>query len=262
MLRNLFSEHAAALAVSMVFSSFAGAAEKATAPQNPAGAPMSVQEKLNQRIDFDVVEMPLKDVCLMLRQNTGIELLLQMKKLEEASVSADTPITKSLHQVRLSTLLELVLSDLELTYVEKDGLLLITTPEDAESRMVVRVYDCRDLLAMAAPASADKLVLPAARPIDSKPNTAFDQLLGGKNSESIRPISEHDLRAMRLISLVQANIDTHTWAKTGGPGEISEFNGLVVVTQTEQTHDKIERLLDMLRKAAGLDAAKSSRVVR
>ena len=67
---------------------------------------------------------------------------------------------------------------------------------------------------------------------------------------------------MNLISLIEANVDADSWTTVGGPGATSEFNGLIVVTQTARTQDKVERLLDMLRQAAGLDASKSGRVVR
>jgi hypothetical protein len=219
-----------------------------------------VREKLDQRIDLDLVEIPLKDACEFLKEKTGIQIVLLTKKLEEASVSGDSPVTKSLKQVRVKTALDLILKDLELTYLEKEGLLLITTPEDAAATMEIRVYDCRDLLAMAAPIGADKVVVPAARPA-AKDGPSFNQF-GERSAENVRPISEHDLRVLRLISLVQTNVDADAWNSVGGPGEISEFNGLVVVTQTAPTHEKVERLLDMLRQAAGLDLSKDSRVIR
>jgi hypothetical protein len=258
---NMLFGVALVFAVGVLSDQPSTAAEKTSAAPAAAANQATLQEKLKQRIDVDVVEMPLKDVCQMLSERTGIQIFLQLKKLEEASVSADTPITKTFKQVRLSTVLELMLKDLELTYVEKDGLLLITTPEDAEATMEIRVYDCRDILAMAAPVGADKLVVPAARPAEPKSNTGFDPFSRLK-TESNRPISEHDLKAMQLRSLVEANVDADSWRSVGGPGEISEFNGLIVVTQTAQTHEKVERLLDMLRQAAGLDAAKPGRVVR
>src|SRR5207237_3986139 len=151
MRRNKLFAFVMAIAISACATFSNWAAEKTSTAQKATTTKPTLQEKLNQAIDFDVVEMPLKDVCSMLNQKFGIQSMLQLKKLEEASVSADTPITKTFSQVRLSTVLELTLKDLELTYVEKDGLLLITTPEDAESKLEVRVYDCRDLLAMPAP---------------------------------------------------------------------------------------------------------------
>src|SRR4030095_6228485 len=56
--------------------------------------------------------------------------------------------TLQLKNVRLSTLLDVMLEDLGLVYTEKDDLVVITTPDDAQATMEVRVYDCRDLLTM------------------------------------------------------------------------------------------------------------------
>jgi hypothetical protein len=48
----------------------------------------------------------------------------------------------------------------------------------------------------------------------------------------------------------------------GGPGSISEYHGLIVVTQTAKTHKKVERVLDMLREASGFEVGKSKKVVQ
>jgi general secretion pathway protein D len=264
MLRNVLSSFIAASVIGAVLNSVSGGAEKATATQNPAAAQMSLQEKLNQRIDFDVVEMPLKDVCGMLRQSTGIQLILQMKKLEEASVSADTPITKSLHQVRLSTLLDLLLKDLELTYVEKDGLLLITTPEDAESKLEIRVYDCRDLLAMPAPQVPNS---PDRRPSQPSPPPASNsgvpagtRQLGGSLGGNVNatpqrrvPETELERRTDQLTDLITSSVQSDSWDEVGGPGAITSYNGLYVVAQTMRVQSQVEQLLNLLREAAGLD---------
>ena len=124
--------------------------EKVAETRTEAGNP-DVAQALNRRMDIHYRETPLKDVAAHLTTETGVTFHLKAKKLEEASVSPDTPMTCQFRNIRLSTFLELMLDELELTYVEKDGLILITTPEDAESKMDIRVYDCRDLLAMPTP---------------------------------------------------------------------------------------------------------------
>jgi hypothetical protein len=177
-----------------------------------------------------------------------------------------------------------MLSDLELTYVEKDDLLLITTPEDAEATMEIRVYDCRDLLAMAAPEGAERFVpaAPAAGAKGGMFSVADDSQradaaapqgangprggagaggLGG-TGRSPAAISVHDVRASRLMQIITTNVDNQSWDDVGGPGSISEYNGLIVVTQTAQTHKKVEHVLDMLREAAGLEVPKAGKVVR
>jgi len=260
-------------------------AQVAVVPEKPAGGDVAsqepkLQELLNKRIDLEVVEVPLKDVITYLQHETGIQFVLSLKNLEEASVSPDTPITRSLRRVRVSTLLDVVLKDLELTYVERDELLQITTPEDAETTMEVRVYDCRDLLTMPTP-DGGKISLPAAggsattkAPGKEMPGTAAVDPFGATQREPQAPVksgggnfgaprkTEHQAKAEQLMEIVSHNVDPNTWNEVGGPGSIGEYNGLIVITQTGHTHRKVERLFDMLREAAGLEVPKSGKVVR
>jgi hypothetical protein len=186
-------------------------------------------------------------------------------------------MTCQFRNIRLSTFLELMLDELELTYVEKDGLILITTPEDAESKMDIRVYDCRDLLAMPSPDLEKKNTptaiqgsesLPAAlRPDEGKGEASKGGLGGMYSSGSAkakpeRPPTEYETRTESLIDLVTVIVDPNTWDDVGGPGGIEAYNGLIAVAQTDETHRKVEQFFDMLRKAAGLDMSKAGRVVR
>src|SRR5262245_46979043 len=127
----------------------------------PGGVPGPTGEKfletkLNERITVEFVETPLKDALAFLQDQTGVPFYLKAKKLEDAGVSLDQAITCSLKQVRFSTFLDLKLEELGLVYYDKDGLLVITTPEDAEATLEIRVYDCRDLLAMPEPGNDAK----------------------------------------------------------------------------------------------------------
>ena len=76
--------------------------------------------------------------------------------------------------------------------------------------------------------------------------------MGGYYDNAEGPRTEHDLRAENLISIIESNIAPQYWDTVGGVGSISEYNGLLVVTQTMQTHKEVEHVLDMLREAAGL----------
>jgi hypothetical protein len=143
--------------------------KKSTPPDQAQNEP-TLEEKLNKRLDVDFVDTPLKDAISFLQDNTGIQFVIRQKKLEEAgNVSVDTPINKTLKRVRVSTLLELLLDELELTYVDRDDLLLITTPEDAEATLQIRVYDCRDLLALRTLGKGGTTT--ATTPVTPQPNT-------------------------------------------------------------------------------------------
>jgi len=312
---------------------------KAEAPQPRVAndpAERKLEAALDKRIDAEFVETPLKDALTFLSDHCGIQFVFRRKALDDAGVTMDAPVTVNLKQVRLNTLLELMLQDLGLVHTEKDDLLLITTPEDAEATLEIRVYDCRDLLAMPEPGGAARpgggrpgpagpgspvppggipgtggtdpfappppatpsgfgapppatpapsppgVRPPSTRPLPSDaaprvPSTVLPQMAlpegspflaqgfggGGFGGEAQpkKPLSEHETRAERLIALVTTSVNPQSWTEVGGPGSISEYHGLIVVTQTAQTHKKVEHVLNMLRQAADLNAPQG-RVVR
>src|SRR4029078_6829366 len=53
-----------------------------------------------------------------------------------------------------------------------------------------------------------------------------------------------------LIELITTTIDPDSWDDVGGPGSIAEFatNLSLVISQTQEVHDKIDRLLAQLRE--------------
>jgi hypothetical protein len=236
--------------------------------------PEAVTEaELTKLTNLEFVEMPLKDVIAYLQDQHGVPILLKVKKLEAASVSLDTPVTKNLKGIRLSTALEVMLEELELTYVVKEGLIFITTIADAASTMEIRIYDCRDILAKGVKA----VVMPGGEGAGFGGGFAAPAVPGGGYSGEVgfAQAASHDDRAAKLMTIITTNVDLNLWSMNAGypgapadeqawrrRGSISEYDGLVVVTQTAQTHKKIEHLLDMLREAMGLEAPKSGKVVR
>lgn len=300
-----------------------------------------LQSMLEQRIDAEFEETPLSDALKFIQDSTGIQFHVKRKMLEEAGLNLDIPVTQHLRQVRVSTLLDLMFDELQLTYYEKDDLLIVSTPEEAESHLEVRVYDCRDLLGLPMPGEPNGMPPPAngprrgvpsglppsvgppsaglqpgpilqpgtilppgipssigpprtdsgvpelpgvpragsSRPPSALPTEVLPQFgggappgpsapgglgggMGGMGTGEAEPRTEHEKHADSLINLITTNVEPQTWDEVGGPGTISEYHGLIVVTQTAQIHKKVERVLDMLREAAGLEVGGTKKVVR
>jgi hypothetical protein len=222
-----------------------GTAGRARAASSAAAR---IEQELDKNTELDVVEMPLKDVVQFISDKHGIPILLKMKELANASVSVDSPVTKSFRGITLRSVLNLMLQDLELAYAVRDEVLQITTPEDAQTATEIRIYDCRDLLGMAAPA-VEKGAASEAAPGDVRVSGDFGRGRGGVPAP---PISEAERRAQRLMAIITTNVDPQTWQANDGTGSVSEYNGLIVVTQTAPSHQKIGQVLEMLRKAAGV----------
>jgi HAAS len=264
--------------------------------------------ELSKRIDIAFVETPLKDVVAYLHDLTQVPIHLRTKKLDEAGVAVDSAVTMSFQQIRLSTALDLILDDLQLVYYDKDGVLVITTPDDADEHLEIRVYDCRDLLAMPTPpgvmkpgaaaagqashggggmfAVADdvsKSAAPAAgesgapqpSPEPTADGSAISPRRGGAGGmgamgggmgmmgprANAGPVVEQGDQSDDLIDLITSLVDPDNWADVGGTSAITSYNGLLAISTTARTHDKVERLLNMLREA-GLEKPQMGRVVR
>lgn len=175
-----------------------------------------IEKALLQRGSIEFTEVPLRDVASKLAEQFNVQIVIAIKKLEEASVSQDTPITKQLTGLTLGSILKLILKDLELTYVVRDEVLSITTPEDAESQLDTRVYPVLDLVTQ-----------------------------GTRNRKA-----GEELDYDSLIEVIIAIVAPHSWDDVGGPGAIDQFDnaGALVVSQTRDVHEQIAGLLTTLRK--------------
>jgi hypothetical protein len=267
----------------------AAAADPNSEKPGDKGKDASIKEVLERRMAFEFEEVPLKDVARKLSEQTGITIVLDAKHLEEAEVNIDTPITQNFRDVRLRTFLDLMLGDLELAHLVTDDVLVITTREHADAWRLIRVYDCRELLAMVRPrgsvlpkvmrggmgggffavqdqavqktppasASDDDAAAPAngrATAPTGQNGSGAGQVGGGRFAEGNAGTEMSD--AENLIQFITTIVDPEIWSDAGGPSAIAEYKGLVSVASTQATHEKVERLLNMLHQAANLKETK------
>ncbi|MGB9687981.1 hypothetical protein [Thermogutta sp.] len=109
-------------------------------------AERKILSELKKPTELDFVDTPLSEVINYLRDRHQIEIQLDKKALTSVGVDTNTPVTKSLRGISLRSALRLLLRDLDLTYVIKDEVLLITTPEQARNDLVLKVYPVADLV--------------------------------------------------------------------------------------------------------------------
>jgi len=110
----------------------------------------SAEQKIFAALDDDTriefIETPLNQVIDFLKDQHDINIEIDTKALDDIGVGSDSPITRNLKGISLRSAFRLMLKDLGLTYVVKDEVLLITTPEEAESKLVTKVYPVGDLV--------------------------------------------------------------------------------------------------------------------
>ena len=200
----------------------------------PIGGASPDQERLEQALlkrgSLHVVEAPLDQVVTSLEYQFQVPIRLAAKKLEEAGITIDAPVTAELESLPLESLLTHLLRDLELDFTIRSSVILVSTPEHIESpsMMDMRIYPVRDLVMWRVPGAKGK-------------QDSFE--------------ADYD----PLIDVITTTVEPETWSDVGGPGSIREFekSASLVVSQTRHVHRQIEQLLATLRKARELQGISS-----
>jgi general secretion pathway protein D len=225
----------------------------------------ATKRKLAERMEATFEQQPLADVLEFVTDRLDLEVHAQKAELEAAGLALDSPVSLKFKRVRGDMLLDLALRQVspDLGYVIRDGVVIIGTREALSSSQVVRVYNCRDLLAAAAKATPPAAA-PAAPMGASGGGFGSGSAAGGSLAAGGPPPSgitcavgmggffgEFPLTpAQQLQRVIHTTVAPDSWQASGGAGTMEEFGGLLVVNQSEEVHERVEKLLQMLREAA------------
>jgi uncharacterized membrane protein YgcG len=179
--------------------------------------------KLEKFIDVDFVDMPLIQVIDRLSEITDVQFQLDIRLLSDVGITSDTPITREFKHYPAEMVLRLILRDLGLTYLLDNGVVIVTTPEEAETILETRVYRIDDLV----PSRLVKEKETAANTGENKINVDYDG----------------------LIDLITSTVKPTTWDAVGGPGSLAPYRGTLVISQTQDVHREIQKLLKDLRES-------------
>jgi hypothetical protein len=171
-------------------------------------AERAIEAALEKELPLSLYESPLRQVARDLTDELGISVYLDTKRLDDAGIHPDTPVTCDLPAAPLRMQLQRLLRELDLTFVVRDDVLAITTHAECEARLDTYLYDVRPLV---------------------------DNDLGILDDQA-------------LIDLLTKTIDEQSWDNIGGPGSLAYFQGLLVVTQTRDVHRKLAGLLMQLER--------------
>jgi hypothetical protein len=217
------------------------------------------EAKLQRFLSVEVADQPLSEYMASLADQLKIQVIFDNAALRDATIDpSTTPVGLVLKNVRGKTLLSLILAEHNLTYVVRDGILIVTTTDKANAQLTTRIYDCRDILAADRPENRPwDVAKPTAKTDDHTPKNENTEKQNGKTATSNGTIIKHYFTGTppeRLINVITTVIASPTWDDVGGQGTIEEYNGLLVVSQTPEVHEQVAMLLDQI--AGKLAAAK------
>lgn len=208
----------------------AATALTANPPDNPPpAAPFddSKSDDVLERLipDLNLDQVSLEDAFAQLAEATHANILVRWRDLNEAKIESSRKIRLHLWNVSLRTALRVILAEIDdsatpqISFtVDNDGVLDVCANRSIPDHSVIRFYNIRDII-------QSTLTVP---PPD-----------GPTQQECVDS----------LVKLITDSVSPDSWRDAGGSvGAIKEINGVLVVTQTVQSHKEIETLLSGLRQ--------------
>jgi type II secretory pathway component GspD/PulD (secretin) len=212
----------------------------AAAPKPPVAltrpAPRDFDEAMRRlahvKVSVKFTDAPVGDVVDYIRRVAGFNVIVS-PVLQQKGLDAIKPLTMSLNEVSLKQVSELVGQLTSMKFKFADGMLQLTTPEDARGKPVLRIISIGDL----------------TMPIHNFPGPELD--LRPSKSEAT-PDPETDVEnawsdPQKVIDLIQKMCAPETWGDADV--SISADANKLIVRQYPEVQKEIQRLVMMLRGA-------------
>jgi type II secretory pathway component GspD/PulD (secretin)/tetratricopeptide (TPR) repeat protein len=206
------------------------------------------------RMPVEFNDNAFEDVMAFIGSTTNIDIDIDWESLADIGVDPDTPVDLKLKSVKVSVLLDRVLSKvsdptLPAGWSIQDGILTIASDEVLRLNTLLETYDIRDLI----------FVVPD---FNTAPNfnlqTAVSSANSGGGGGGQSPFTGGNRRTQdepredrveAIVNLIQANVDPDGWTALGGDtSSITELNGNFIITTTPKNHRAIIGLLNKLRQ--------------
>lgn len=195
----------------------------ATPAAKPESGELRTYRALQRRVSIQLQDQPLSVVVQELSTRAGINCLLDPRALQESGVSPDVKIRIDANDVRLSTLLDQIVTPLGLDFVVSNETVKITNRQRAKGELLNVTYPISDLAS---------------------------RIQNGRNTTDTEAVSN-------LVETITSTIVPESWTERDGPGSVtfSEKNVSLVVRQTADVQREIQAFLARLRRERKFPAA-------
>lgn len=95
---------------------------------------------LEKQVALELTRTPLTEAVLLIGQQTGMNVVLDQRGLDEEGLSKDQPVSMVVKNISARSALRLILEPLNLAVVERDEVLLVTSRQRTEGELVVKTY--------------------------------------------------------------------------------------------------------------------------
>lgn len=204
-----------------------------------------IKERIEtETVSMDFVETSLREVVDFLRSTTGINIIIDPEVYKEFPEEEALKVDLTVNNLRLESILNLMLSVKGLAYRISNGVLVISTKKRITEKPRLKLYNVRDLTGKLNDFPSLEMSLVSNKNDD----TATGAQLKALEAQETRPATT--ITEEQLTDLIKNNIGKGTWDTA--TRSIDTRYGTLIIRQTDSVHKQIESLLNDLRKATGL----------
>jgi hypothetical protein len=226
---------------------------------SPEANAVRVRLRSTQLKSFDLKDAKLAEAIEKIRVAGDFNVTVDWLGLKEMGIDGNTPIKLSLKDVSVADALSAVLADIsgrtaQVAYTIDGNIVRILPKSVADERKVVRVYEISDIIL--AERARWAAIHPSPRPaeVPAQPPgvpLAAPPLPGGGLLPAPDQSSDNVDSFVEGIQKTVMDV-IGTWRDKGNTdgGTLRVLNGRLVVEQTAEVHEQIERLLGVLRETA------------
>jgi type II secretory pathway component GspD/PulD (secretin) len=270
-------------------------------PRSMSEAAKSIERKLSTPISVNFKATALDAVVDQLHLMTNINFDLDLRRLKDENLDCKQPITTDLNNVSLKSALDIICRQAGLRHTIENEAVRISTAKGLAGRQTVKSLSVGDLVIPATNSvnrpgmslanelqdAADSAFGRTRMTSNSTPRTPAGALPGGTGTGSSSQLpgitgpagrlrntpedggvnangnAEGGTLERELIRLITTTIKPDSWAPMGGEGTIEYFplGMALVINQSPEVIEEVERLLESLRKLQDLEVSIEVKVV-
>ncbi|MEZ5989641.1 MAG: hypothetical protein R3F30_11040 [Planctomycetota bacterium] len=194
-------------------------------------------------VEHNFTETSIEEWVAYYRGVTNLTFLIS-SKVTELDETSTTLTNFKIGRKSVRAALDIIASISPIRWKVRDGVVWLTSAEDSGGDLVAHVYDVREIV----------------NPLSMFPGRDIQQRIGDADFFGAEPPEPTPIVVDidKLQELIRANVDPLSWEREGV--DIMTAGGSsLIVTQTSEVHEKIDRLLADLRKSSGVQVDIQSR---
>ncbi|MCZ6601799.1 MAG: hypothetical protein O6952_02200 [Planctomycetota bacterium] len=210
-----------------------------------------MREILNTRrvtINFD--ETPLDAVVTFLQDVTGLNMQIS-PQVEATGVY----VSLGLNEALLANALRLILDKVNLSYTFKDQVIYIAEPGEEEGELIFEIYNVQDILNKIEDFAGPEIKVTSSDAPQPGGGGAGQLIFDDDDDDDLEGTIDPD----KLLDLIQSSTGEDNWEREGV--SIEHHRGQLLINNTREIHLEVQKVLENLRKDAGLFVVVEARFI-